>query len=173
MQQRLELNDFFISVQAKAFSQAMIAVGNREDALDIVQEAMIRLARKYADKESEWTLIFHRILQNLIRDWYRRQKVKKVFLWWDQTHETEEIIQGDNEHPSPEQQSEAEQTRIQINAALNQLPYRQQQAFLLRSWWGHKTSETAYIMRCSEGSVKTHYSRALQRLKQLLGDIAL
>lgn len=170
--QRPALNDFFSATQAKAFRQAEVAVGNREDALDIVQDAMIRLARKYSDKNQEWPLLFHRILQNLIRDWYRRQKVRRIIVWRDQSEENESEEPQDSENHLPDRMSENDEIKNQINTALNQLPYRQQQAFLLRSWWGHDVSETAYIMQCSEGSVKTHYSRASQKLKQLLGDIA-
>ncbi len=169
--QRLALSNFFAAMQAKAFRQAEVAVGNREDALDIVQDAMIRLAQKYSDKNQEWPLLFHRIMQNLIRDWYRRQKVRNIIIWWDQHGETGSDEPHDTQNLSPDQSKEADDIRRRINAALHHLPYRQQQAFLLRSWWGHNVSETAYIMHCSEGSVKTHYSRASQKLKQLLGDI--
>jgi RNA polymerase sigma-70 factor (ECF subfamily) len=170
--QRTQLSDFFSATQAKAFRQVEVAVGNRDDALDIVQDAMIRLARKYSDKNHEWPMLFHRILQNLIRDWYRRQKVRRIIVWWDQSEKSERDDLQDNSNQSPDQAREHDEIKKKINAALHQLPYRQQQAFLLRSWWGHDISETAYIMQCSEGSVKTHYSRASHKLKQLLGDIA-
>ena len=170
--QRPALHDFFIATQARAFRQAEIAVGNRDDAMDIVQDAMIRLARNYSDREQEWSLLFHRILQNLIRDCFRRRKVRGIFIRRDEHSENED--EGDQDHstPTPEQNQQQEQLRQQINAALQHLPLRQQQAFLLRSWWGHDVAETAYIMRCTEGSVKTHYSRALQKLKDMLGEMA-
>lgn len=171
--QRLLLNEFFLTVQGKAFRQAEIAVGSRDDAMDIVQDAMIQLARKYSDKEKEWPFLFHRILQNRIRDWFRKRKVRSIFTWWDQLKDTDENDRIDDNSPSPEENKHHEDTRKEISTALQKLPYRQQQAFLLRSWWGYSVSETASIMNCAEGSVKTHYSRASQKLKQLLGESML
>ena len=139
--------------------------------MDIVQDAMIRLARNYSDREQDWNLLFHRILQNLIRDWFRRRKVRGIFVRQDNHEDDENDIQ-DHITPTPEQNKQQEQLRQQISTALSHLPLRQQQAFLLRSWWGHDVAETAYIMRCTKGSVKTHYSRALEKLQIMLGEIA-
>ncbi|TVZ40822.1 RNA polymerase sigma-70 factor (ECF subfamily) [Alteromonadaceae bacterium 2753L.S.0a.02] len=177
-QTRLALNEFFIAVQNKALRQAEIAVGEREEALDIVQHAMMKLASKYSDKSTEWPQLFQRILQNAIRDWYRRQAVKRVLFW-----QNNEANTNDDETPgheqfacpnplgSPERNTLNEQRLAKIERALQQLPPRQQQVFMLRAWWGHNVEETAYAMACSSGSVKTHYSRALQKLQGLLEEL--
>ncbi len=181
---RYQLNEFFISVQRRALRQAELAVGNREDALDILQDAMIRLAKSYSDKPDDWPKLFQRILQNLIRDWYRKQKVRKLFSWWgdsrseggDEVDDSGTLIdQADT--PALSQNSQGPHTihsqnevAEQMVAAVESLPLRQQQAFTLRAWWGHDVNETAFAMGCSEGSVKTHYSRALTKLREILGD---
>ena len=167
---RYALNDFFVSVQVKALRQAEFAVKNRDDAFDILQDAMEKLARKYSDKPDEWGPLFQRILQNTIRDWYRRQKVRRFFsLSRDEEDSSEDLL---DKHYSASEEPEAEviETRqfAEAKQALSQLPYRQQQAFILRAWWGFDVGETAFAMSCSEGSVKTHYSRARSRLQQLL-----
>ncbi len=176
---RLQLNDFFVSVQARTLNQIQFAVKDRDEALDILQDAMIRLAKKYADKEADWPKLFQRIVQNLICDWHRRNKVRKIFVWWQRDTSSEEDsprleyhISGD-EKESPDQRRQGGQIAAYVIAAVEQLPLRQQQAFTLRAWWGHDIQETAFAMGCSEGSVKTHYSRATSRLRDMLGDIDL
>lgn len=175
---RVALNDFFISVQIKAFRQAEFALGNRDEALDLVQDAMMRLAQKYSDQQDNWPKLFQRILQNLIKDWYRKQKVRKVLYWFqqdshlDELPEIEDLARLENK---PDGGPERQQQQVQINQkvadGLRKLPTRQQQAFLLRAWWEYDTEETAFAMSCSTGSVKTHYSRAVSKLRELLGDI--
>ena len=177
---RLALNNFFISVQARALRQAEIAVGNRDEALDIVQEAMVKLATKYSDQQDNWQPLFQRILQNVIRDWFRRRKVRR---WLslsvgerDEQRGCDEIhcdeIQSELlSSVTPEKQTIASQHLNKIEQALKQLPQRQQQAFMLRALWGADTNETAFAMQCSTGSVKTHYSRALAKLQGLLEDL--
>ena len=170
---RQALNAFFINVQKRALAHTEFAIGSRDDALDILQEAMIRLAKQYPDKESEWPMLFQRILYNLIIDTQRRKKVRRIMVWWQQ-HDGEES--DDNEYPqaesllntelSPETKLSQRDIKNAIEKLLKKLPYRQQQAFTLRAWWGHDVKETAYIMKCSEGSVKTHYSRAINRLRE-------
>ncbi len=168
---RRALNDFFISVQIKALRQTEFAVKNKDEALDILQDAMEKLARKYANKPDDWGPLFQRILQNTIRDWYRKQKVKQFF-----TRLTEFDSDGQEVYPEPSllvketpEHIVIENGEIQsVKLALAQLPLRQQQAFILRAWWGNSVAETAFAMQCSQGSVKTHYSRATSRLKQLV-----
>ena len=184
-QTRVELNNFFAEVQYKALRQAEISVGNRDEAFDILQDAMIRLAEKYADQPDDWPKLFQRILQNLIRDWHRRKKVRNILVWWNQVGEeknsveetlTEETIEKNEEGLNvlePESKHSLHQISDRIKTAVQQLPLRQQEAFWLRAWWGHDVAETAFAMGCTEGSVKTHYSRAVGRLRELLGEFEL
>lgn len=178
---RTELNDFFCQVQSKAFKQAVFAVKDREDALDLVQDAMIRLAEKYSDQPENWPRLFQRILQNAIKDWYRRQKIKSLIFWrpsaeenngphtdsMDVSNDTECAV---SESLNPEQQWAAGQLNKKILSCLNELPHQQQQAFILRAWWEHDVADTAFAMNCSEGSVKTHYSRACKKMQVFLED---
>ncbi len=182
---RLQLNEFFISVQSKALKQVEFAVGDRDEAMDILQEAMIRLAKKYADDKDDWPRLFQRILQNLIKDWYRRKKVRSILVWWNQVGDNPNSVEeavgqeiGDHhlektDYMTPEAQQKYRQVAEHVTEAVKALPFRQQQAFTLRAWWGHDVRETAFAMECSEGSVKTHYSRAVSRLRELLGDFEL
>ncbi len=179
---RYKMNEFFCGIQAKALKQIEFAIRDRDEALDILQDAMIRLAKKYSDKEKDWPRLFQRIIQNLIIDWYRRKKVRSIIVFWDKSsddgEELEElggVEEGDSAQvrQSPEQAHGNFQLGQKVARAIEQLPFRQQQAFTLRAWWGHNVEETAFAMGCSEGSVKTHYSRATNRLKQLLGDTEL
>lgn len=178
---RTQLNDFFVSVQGRALKQVEFSVKNRDDSFDILQDAMIRLAKNYSDKNDDWPKLFQRILQNLIVDWHRRQKVRSIFVWWQRSKNGKELgeEEGDDqyssinegiEHRSPEHLQSNRQLGDSMSCAIEQLPLRQQQAFTLRAWWGHNVKETAFAMGCSEGSVKTHYFRATVRLRELLGD---
>ncbi|MEL6366965.1 MAG: RNA polymerase sigma factor [Pseudomonadota bacterium] len=174
----LALNEFLRDVEQSAYRMALLAVSHREDALDLVQDSMMTLARKYAERPTEeWRPLFFRILQNRIRDCYRRRKSRgKVFsLFGGRTHEDdptpslEEIAEAPRAD-NPEVRSELDTSRHAIETALQSLPIRQREAFLLRSWQGLSVAETAVVMECSEGSVKTHLSRAIKRLRELLGD---
>ncbi len=155
--------------------QAEISTSSRDDALDILQDSMIKLAAKYADQTENWPQLFQRILQNTLRDWHRRKKVRN----WLSFHFGEEeppVTEEQNHEPisntrTPENIAVGDQKLKEIERALQQLPQRQQQAFLLRAWWGASTDETAFAMACSTGSVKTHYSRALSKLQVLLEDL--
>lgn len=151
---------------------ARIATGNEDDALDIVQEAMLTLAQRYAARsEAEWAPLFRRILQNRIRDWYRRSKVRNRFRVWFKRDEDEDEPLENQPDPMPDeplQQLETEQFGEALEKALNELPNRQQQAFLLRAWEGLNVEETAEAMGVSAGSVKTHYSRAVHTLREKL-----
>lgn len=172
-----ELSDFLGSVERRAYKQALFAVRDEHAALDIVQEAMIKLAEKYGDKPpEELPLLFQRILQNTIRDHYRRQKVRStwmsLFSSFAPQHEGEEYdpletLQDDGNHTAPATPDESlqqNQVIALIEQALGKLPARQREAFLLRYWEGLDTAETAAAMGCTEGSVKTHCSRAVNAL---------
>jgi len=153
---------------------AVIATGHREDALDIVQDAMTKLVQKYAGRGAdEWGPLFHRILQTTIRDWYRRSKLRNglrhFFFSSDETAEENPIdTLPDNQQATPEEMMDSGQDMKAIEQALAQLSLRQQQVFLLRAWEGMDVKQTAKAMSCSEGSVKTHYSRAIQALRSSL-----
>lgn len=167
------LDAFLAAVEGRAFRMAWYATGNREDALEIVQEAMLGLVRRYRERDaSEWPPLFHRVLQNRIRDWQRRERVRSAFRFLFPTREQEEedpveALPDDPRYEPPNQIAEA-QLAGAITRAIRELPLRQQQAFLLRAWEGLDTAATARAMGCSEGSVKTHYSRAQQALRERL-----
>jgi RNA polymerase sigma-70 factor (ECF subfamily) len=152
-----------------------MAVGHDQDALDVVQDAMMKLAQNYSNRDStEWPPLFHRILQSKIRDWYRRSAIRSRWRGW-----LPAMRAGDapDDQPDPMMTApdvhavdpaDAVATRremAQLEQAVASLPRRQQQAFLLRTWEGLDVADTARAMGCSEGSVKTHYSRALQSLR--------
>ena len=155
---------------------AVIATGNHDDALEIVQDAMFKLVRKYADKSQEdWGPLFTRIVQSTIRDWYRRNKIRNgLRLFFPDRKETESADAMDEfEHKAisqPDHELDHSQAMKALDTALNELPLRQQQAFLLREWQGLDVKQTASAMGCSQGSVKTHLSRAIANLKDRLGD---
>lgn len=177
------LNQFLVGVERRAYRMAMIATRSHEDALDIVQDAMLRLAKRYADRDAEqWGPLFHRITQSVIRDWYRRAAVRNRFRFFlgqkgSQTGDSETDAEDNpietrfaTVAPEPDAQLVQLQAIKQLDAALHQLPLRQQQVFLLRQWEGLSVRDTAQAMGCGEGSVKTHFSRALKALREQLQD---
>ncbi len=170
-----ELERFLASVERRAFVTARIATGNAEDALDIVQDTMLGLAQRYANRPAqEWGPLFQTILQSRIRDWYRRSRVRNRFRVWfgnddeDSGDPMSEL--PDTAEPGPERKAGNARAMNQLEQAVHRLPLRQQQAFVLRAWDGLDTRETASAMGCSEGSVKTHYSRACEALRAVLKD---
>ena len=169
------LDQFLASVEQKAYVMAVVSVKNEDDALDIVQDAMFTLARKYAKKPAgEWGPLFYRILQNRINDFHRRNTVRqKIFSWFKRDDDTDTDPIESYAAPaqySPEYQQTLTGTAGELEKALSELPARQQQAFMLRAWEGLDVRETARCMGCSTGSVKTHYSRAVHTLRQQLDD---
>jgi len=176
-----ELSDFLKSVEKRAFKRAVYAVRNDDAALDIVQDAMIRLAAKYADRPAaELPLVFQRILSNATMDWFRREKVRGAvmqnlsdfssggedddFDLLQTLHALEDTLGTES---AADAVSRAQILRI-VDAAVSDLPARQREAFLLRYWEEFDVSETADVMGCSQGSVKTHCSRAVQALAKAL-----
>ncbi|MFZ8928362.1 MAG: RNA polymerase sigma factor [Gammaproteobacteria bacterium] len=169
------LERFLASVEKRAFRIAQIATSNSDEAFDIVQDAMYKLVEKYSGKnEQEWSPLFHRILQSRIRDWYRRNTVRNRFRSWlsSSKDDNEDPIQTveDMAGRSPEMQLQSGRSMEALETALQHLPLRQQQAFILRAWEGLNVRETASAMSCAEGSVKTHYSRAIHSLRETLGE---
>jgi RNA polymerase sigma-70 factor (ECF subfamily) len=178
---RNELSEFLAGVERRAFKQALFAVRDEENALDIVQDSMLKLSERYGDKPQEQLpMLFQRILQNTIRDFYRRQKVRS--LWTTLLSALYPNRDEDDSDPleildveglsglgeSPAAQLEQSQILELIEKELQRLPMRQRQAFLLRYWEELDVAETAAIMGCSQGSVKTHCSRAAHALSAAL-----
>jgi len=178
---RNELSEFLASVERRAYKQALFAVREAENALDIVQDAMLKLAEKYGAKPAtELPMLFQRILQNTIRDFYRRQKVRSRWVTLfsslspgredDDTDPLETLESADTSksREGPADLLEQSQVVEVIEKELQQLPPRQRQAFLLRYWEELDVAETATVMGCSQGSVKTHCSRAAHALAAAL-----
>ncbi len=176
-----ELDQFLSSVERRAYKHAVFAVREEHTALDIVQDAMMKLAEKYGGKPAkELPMLFQRILQNTIRDHFRRQKVRNawvsLFSSMQPKHEEDEFdpldVLGDDENQSapamPFEALQQKQLLAVVEHAVTVLPVRQREAFLLRYWEGLDTAETATAMGCTEGSVKTHCSRATHALAEIL-----
>jgi RNA polymerase sigma-70 factor (ECF subfamily) len=171
------LNGFLAEVERKAYRMAQVALRHEADALDAVQDAMIQLARRYADRpQQEWRPLFYRILENRIRDVQRRRTVRgRVMAWipWSADQEAEmsdPLEQAPDLAPGPAAAAEGGEIMVALQAALQKLPARQRECFMLRSLEGMDVAETAAAMGCSDGSVKTHYSRAVQSLREQLGE---
>lgn len=166
---------FLASVEHKAYRMALYALKQRDDALDAVQDAMLQLVQNYSGRsESEWPPLFHRILQNRIQDSHRRKRWTRLLTPW-RDHADDDGIDltldiADNRQQPQAERLQQERAMARLQAALHDLPLRQQQAYLLRHWEGLDVKETAQAMRCSEGSVKTHLSRALAVLKKELAE---
>ena len=172
------LNQFLAGVELKAFKIAQAALRHEDDALDAVQDAMLQLARAYADRPAEqWKPLFYRILENRIRDMQRRRTVRGRVIAWlpfrgdEGDDEPDPIAQAPSPEPQPPRRLELDQAVAGLEKALGELPGRQRQAFLLRALEGLDVAETAAAMGCSQGSVKTHYFRALQALRAQLGEL--
>lgn len=177
LQREKQLNLFFAEVERRALRIAEIAVHDRDEALDLVQDAMIKLARNYAVRpEDEWTPLFYRILQNGVRDWHRRQKVRnRVMVWFGRGGSSEDEYDPVGNAPDlsgrePAEDLQATEAILRLEVAIRELPPRQREAFMLRTFEGLDVAGTATAMGCSEGSVKTHHSRAIHTLREALGD---
>jgi len=182
-----ELSDFLEGVERRAFKQAVYAVRNEESALDIVQDAMIKLAEKYGDKPpEEIPLLFQRILQNTILDFFRREKVRSTWVTLFSNIITRkdgnddfdilenfESEEGTQASESSADKVEREQMLSLLDEEIQKLPARQREAFLMRYWEDMDVAETANAMGCSEGSVKTHCSRATHALAKSLNALGI
>ena len=174
------LDAFLAGVERRALRRAQLATRDREEALDLVQDAMLRLARSYASRPAtEWPALFQRILVNRIRDWQRSQMLRRRLLFWRPDPGPEDDRRGDglDELPDPraadgEAMLAGEQLTIEMTRALAALPARQREAFELRVWEGLDVERTAAAMGCSAGSVKTHLSRAMESLRARLEGFA-
>ena len=177
LDQTRALDRFLAAIERRAFRVAHIATGDVDEAMDLVQDSMLKLVQRYGMREeAEWGPLFHTILQSRIRDWYRRRKVRNRWRQWfgpgqdeDDQEDPIQTVADQNQLPSDERMA-LKQAMVALEQALRALPLRQQQAFLLRAWEELDVSQTARAMGCSEGSVKTHYFRAVQTLRKVLGD---
>ena len=167
-QLRRDLDRFFEANEQKAYLMAVTLIHNHDDALELVQDSMLKLVQKYRHRDSsEWAPLFFRILQNSVTDWFRKQKFRQLLQGlspW-QSGSTEQATVA-----SAEQQVLLDAELQRVLEALRELPLRQQQTFLMRAWQEFSTRETAYALSISENSVKTHYARATSRLRERLGD---
>ena len=177
-----EISAFLADVERRAFKQAMFAVRDEDAALDIVQDAMLKLTEKYAAKPAaELPLLFQRILQNTIHDHFRRAKVRSTWTTLlsslgqkddrDEEYDPLETLPARSDSSlaaDPAAQLEQGETVRLIEQAIARLPARQREAFLLRYWEELDVAEAAAAMGCSEGSVKTHCSRAVRALAEML-----
>lgn len=169
------LDSFLASIERRALRMAEFATRDREEALDVVQDAMLQFVRRYRDRPAnERAPLFYRVLQNRIHDWQRTRQSRGR--WWSQ------LFRGENDDEDPLEKVAAdastdplhalqrERSMSRLDNALQALPQRQQQVFLLRVWEGLDVAATAQAIGVGEGSVKTHLSRALTRLKSELGE---
>ena len=176
LEQERALERFLAGVERRAYRIAQLSVRDHDEALDIVQDAMIRLARHYGGRPHEqWQPLFYSILRNRITDCQRRRRVRgRIFAWWPGTPQDEAAPDPLEQVPDPagrpDQELEGGQLLAQIEQALARLPDRQREAFLLRNFEGLDVAQTALAMGCSEGSVKTHYFRAVHALRGQIGD---
>jgi RNA polymerase sigma-70 factor (ECF subfamily) len=173
LESHVAIEAFFREVETRAYRIALLGVRDRDEAFDIVQDSMIRLVRRYARRPSdEWRPLFYRILQNRIRDVQRRRTVRSRVLSFFGGVEGEEydpIVEAAS--PSADDPLErvvAGDAMAALERALAQLPPRQREAFTMRNFEGLDVAQTARAMSCTEGSVKTHYSRAVHKLRELL-----
>lgn len=165
------LTSFLREIERRALRMTEFATSNREEALDLVQDAMFGFVRHYgARATSEWQPLFWRVLNNRINDWHRRQRVRGRWLGWfergDPAADDDPIAAlPDPGEPGPLARMADGEASAALEVALRALPLRQRQAFMLRMWEGLDVAATALAMRCSQGSVKTHLSRALANLR--------
>lgn len=170
------LDQFLQEVERRAFGMALSETNNRDDALEIVQETMTKFVEKYAHKpKGEWAPLFYRVLKNQTLDFFRRSKVRnrwRVFFREQPSNASKptEMLQAmqDPSAIDPLQDIAGKSAIEQLQIALQQLPERQRQVFYLRLWEGLDVQQTASALEITEGSVKTHYSRAIHRLREQL-----
>ena len=175
LQKEQQLNRFLAEVERRALRIAEIAVRDRDEALDLVQDAMIKLVRKYSERsDEEWAPLFYRILQNGVRDWHRRQAVRnRVMVWFRRKPAEDEEYDVISAAPdplgrTPDEEVANSEAMASLEQAVHELPTRQREAFMLRTFEGLDVAGTAKAMGISPGSVKTHYSRAVHTLRERL-----
>lgn len=172
----MSLDAFLAGVERRALRMAEFATRDRDEALDLVQDAMLRFVRRYHDRPApERAPLFYRVLENRILDWHRQRQ--RQGRWWQRIYHDSDADEEDpiSQLPAPESAGplsvlERERSMSRLEAALQALPLRQQQVFLLRVWEGLDVASTARALALSQGSIKTHLSRALARLRTELDE---
>jgi RNA polymerase sigma factor (sigma-70 family) len=171
------LDAFLAQVERRAFRMAELQLRHREDAMDAVQDAMLRLVKHYRDKPAaEWPPLFWGILRRRVVDLQRRRKVRSIVVGWlgggrDEDGDELPTWEPADRSPGPLDRLQDRQSYADMAAAVRQLPQRQREAFMLRMLEGLDVAETADAMGCSKGSVKTHLSRAMHHLRDQLEDL--
>jgi RNA polymerase sigma-70 factor (ECF subfamily) len=172
----LDMDFFLAQIEKKAYTIVKMSVGGHADAIDLLQDSMLKLVVKYADKPpQEWKPLFYRILHNRINDWHRQQKLKRLLFFWIPTdadiNPDDVLVDESKPLGKPEESMNIAQQRETVLNELSALSEKQRQCFLLRSWEGLSVAETSKIMGCSQGSVKTHYFRAVNKLRSVLAEV--
>ncbi len=177
LHQAAQMERFLAGVERRAFHIARYSLRDEDEALDAVQDAMLKLVRRYSKRPAaEWAPLFYRILSNCVRDIQRRRGVRnRVIAWFgrsDATGRQRDIIgeAPDIYGAGPEKQQQLDDAMDALQQAVENLPTRQREAFLLRQMEGLDVAGTARAMGCSQGSVKTHYHRAIHTLRERLGE---
>ncbi|KFN43343.1 RNA polymerase sigma factor [Arenimonas oryziterrae] len=167
------LDDFLAGIERRAFRLAELALGHREDALDCVQEAMIKLVQYRHRPAGEWSPLFWSILRRQLTDRHRRNAVRRrvmSFLGRDDQDREDPLEMLPDPFEDPARRHADSAAWLALGRALRALPRRQRECFLLRELQGLNVAETAAAMGCSDGSVKTHLSRAMSALRDHLED---
>lgn len=174
---REALDGFLQSVERRALAMLELGTRHREEALDLLQDCMLRFVRSYAERpQAEWAPLFFRVVNNALMDWQRRRVVReRVLAWWpfgrrDEDGGESAVEPGfpAPEHERPDVQHDRATLAASMHAALQRLPTRQRQVFLLREWQGLSVAETAQALAIAEGSVKAHLFRAHTKLREAL-----
>jgi len=175
---RLRVDRFLAGVEKRSLAMALVATRDKDEALDLVQDAMLAWVTRYTGHgEDSWKPLYYKVLQSRILDWHRRTTVRrKVMTWFGQGRQDRPVDEdlmaaiADPVDRDPSGHLHRQRSLERMLATVQALPLRQQQAFLLRSWEGMDVGATATAMGCSEGSVKTHLSRAMATLREAMGD---
>jgi RNA polymerase sigma-70 factor (ECF subfamily) len=165
-----QLNRFFIEHEKKAYTLAFMSLKNQDDALDVLQDVMIKFVEKYKHKQYQvWAPLFYRMVQNRITDFHRKKTQKnKYFSFFSNEDENHIENIADENLPTIISMIDSHMKINNLQNALETLSTRQLQAFMCRIWEGLSVSQTAQSMKCSQGSVKTHLFRAVKQLKLYL-----
>ncbi len=172
----MSIDSFLASVEKQAYVIAMAACQNRDTALDIVQDSMFSMVKNYISKPSDqWAPLFFRVLNNRISDHHRKRGFSRLTQWFGRNEKESEIVddavdQLDSPDFGPDVMLESLDMNATMQSALESLSVKQQQALVLRLWQGMSVKETAGVMGVSEGSVKTHLSRAVREMREQLKD---
>lgn len=170
------MEQFLKSVETRSLRMLQIATGNSDDALDLMQDCMMKFVQAYKDKPKEqWKPLYYKIVQNRLKDWYRRTKVRSIIVKWipgstsSHTDDDFDILDTmEAPYSNVADDLESRQAIRKLVKHLRKLPPKQHQTFMLRAWEGLSVSETAIAMNCSNGTVKTHYARAVKKLRKTL-----